>query len=86
VAELTGFFRWTRENAQHYLLRDAQARIARSLGVQPPPPAGGFFWKRIFVPLYRLTPWPIRRRFMLAMPGSHRKEWPSSSPPSGPAI
>jgi hypothetical protein len=78
--------RWVRENAQHYLLRDAQARVARSHGVAPPPVRGSFFWSRIFVPVYRRTPWRLRRRLMTAMPGSHRKQWPQPTRPAGPAV
>jgi hypothetical protein len=47
---------------------------------------GSLFWTRIFVPAYRLMPWPVRRRFMAAMPGSHRRHWPPPSRPAGPAV
>ncbi|MEU7895765.1 hypothetical protein AB0B45_23275 [Nonomuraea sp. NPDC049152] len=78
--------RWVRENAQRYLLRDAQARVARAHGRTPPPVRGSFFWRRIFVPICRLAPWPVRRRVMAAMPGSHREHWPKPTTPAGPAI
>jgi hypothetical protein len=44
-----------------------------------------FFWLRVFAPTYRLVPWPVRHKIMLAMPGSHRRQW--APPPSsrGPA-
>jgi hypothetical protein len=77
---------WLRENAQHYLLRDAQARVARTHGVTPPPIDGSLFWTKVFIPVYRLTPWAIRRRFMAAMPGSHRKNWSKPTQPAGPAV
>jgi len=83
---MAGFFGWLRANAQAQLLRDAQARIARAHGLPPPPATGSLFWTKIFVPAYRATPWPVRRRFMVAMPGSHRRQWTSSAPPSGPAV
>jgi hypothetical protein len=83
---MASFSGWVRENAQYYLLRDAQVRIARAQGLVPPPVRGSFFWSRIFVPGYRLTPWPVRRRFMAAMPGSHRKHWPTPTQPAGPAV
>jgi hypothetical protein len=83
---MASFTRWVRENAQHYLLRDAQARVARAQGIAPPPIRGSVFWTRVFVPAYRLTPWAIRRRFMVAMPGSHRKHWPKPTQPQGPAV
>jgi hypothetical protein len=78
--------RWVRENAQHYLLRDAQVRVARAHGVAPPPIRGSFFWSRIFVPAYRVLPWRLRRTAMAAMPGSHRERWPQPTPPAGPAV
>jgi hypothetical protein len=77
---------WVRENAQHHLLRDAQARVSRAQGRALPPVRGSFFWSRIFVPTYRLLPWAARRRLMAAMPGSHRKHWSKPTPPRGPAI
>jgi len=83
---MASFSGWLRENAQHYLLRDAQVRVARAQGLAPPPVHGSFFWTRIFVPVYRLTPWPARRWFMTAMPGSHRKHWPKPTRPAGPAV
>lgn len=78
--------RWVRENAQNYLLRDAQARVARAQAVAPPQALGSFFWSHVFVPAYRRTPWPVRRRLMAAMPGSHRRRWPQPTRPSGPAV
>ena len=83
---MASFTRWVRENAQDHLLRDAQVRVARANGLTPPPIHGSFFWTKVFVPVYRLTPWPVRRRFMAAMPGSHRKHWPKPTQPAGPAV
>jgi hypothetical protein len=83
MASLSG---WLRANAQNYLLRDAQARVARAHGIAPPPARGSFFWTRIFVPVYRLMPWSMRRSLMAAMPGSHRKHWPKPTRPTGPAV
>jgi hypothetical protein len=83
---MASFGTWLRENAQAYLLRDAQVRVARAHGLAPPPVRGSFFWTRIFVPVYRLTPWPVRRRVMTAMPGSHRKHWSTPTRPAGPAV
>jgi len=83
---MASFTRWLRENAQDYLLRDAQVRVARAHGRPPPPVRGSLFWRRIFVPTYRLLPWALRRRVMAAMPGSHRKNWSKPMPPAGPAV
>jgi hypothetical protein len=78
--------RWLRENAQEHLLRDAQARVARAQGVTPPPRHRSVFWTGIFIPVFRLTPWAIRRRVMATLPGSHRQRWSRSTPPAGPAV
>jgi len=77
------FFRWLRTNSQKYLLEASQKDLAVRHGLRGPvtkltPQV--VFWKFIFVPLYRLLPWPLRHKIMGAMPGSHRKEW--SLPPS----
>jgi hypothetical protein len=31
----------------------------------------------VFVPLYRRLPWKIKHFVILAMPGSHRRQWGS---------
>jgi hypothetical protein len=72
------FFRWLRSHAEHYLLIDAQRQIARQHGALAPRSPHGvaeFFWLKIFAPAYRVLPWPLRHKIMLAMPGSHRRSW-----------
>lgn len=73
-------FQWVRFNSQKYLLEAAQARLAHQyLGRSGPVHQPGLevtFWKRIFVPVYSLLPWKLRRAVILAMPGSHRRGWP----------
>lgn len=73
------FFQWLRGNAEHYLLEAAQVEMAKKYkdGVGPltPPARGAFFWRRIFVPVYKYLPWSVRRRIMRSMPGSHRRPW-----------
>jgi hypothetical protein len=84
-----GLSGWLRRNAEHYLLVDAHRRIAAKQGSPPPRPPQGtkeIFWLRIFVPAYRLLPWPMRHRVMRAMPGSHRKTWAPPPTPIGPAV
>jgi hypothetical protein len=83
------FSRWLRSNSEHYLVIAAQAKIARRHGVAGPTTAHGlaaFFWLKIFVPIYRILPWPVRHRIMRSMPGSHRRSWQYPAPPTGPAI
>ena len=76
---LTRLLEWVRLNSQKYLLEAAQEPLARRYlgrpGTVSRPGLQVFFWKRIFVPLYRLLPWEWRRAIILAMPGSHRRGW-----------
>lgn len=82
---MTGLFQWVRTNSQKYLLEAAQTDLAfRDLnrpGPVSPPGLQVFFWKRLFVPLYRRIPWNIRRAIILAMPGSQRQGWPQDPRP-----
>ncbi len=84
------FTRWLRSNAEHHLLRDAQARVATARGVPGPRPPQGVrerFWRQVFAPAYRLLPRTIRTRTMTAIPGSHRQEWPEPRyGPRDPAV
>ena len=84
---MTRVFQWVRLNSQKYLLEAAQTDLARRYLGRPAPVSDPglevFFWKRIFVPLYRRLPWSIRRAVILAMPGSHRQGWPQD--PRAPA-
>lgn len=88
-AIMTHLSQWVRLNSQKYLLEAAQEPLARGyLGRPGPVSRPGlqvFFWKRIFVPLYRLLPWKWRRAIILAMPGSHRRGWPPEPQAPSPA-
>jgi hypothetical protein len=79
------FPKWLRSNSEHYLLCDAQDRVARQKGFNPPNSPHGLkdrFWRQVFVPVYRVLPWGLRRVAIQALPGSHRKPWPKRSPRS----
>jgi hypothetical protein len=82
--------RWLRHNSEHYLLLDAQARLAARYGrAGPPLPRGAkqIFWLRVFAPAYRRLPWKVRSRLIQAMPGSHRRDWSSRvTSTRGPAV
>ena len=81
------FSRWLRSNAEHYLLVAAQERVARTHGARGPKPPRGLrelFWLRVFAPLYRTLPWRLRHKIMLAMPGSHRRQWAAPPQARGP--
>lgn len=65
------------------------AKVAERLGARGPGRPHGpveFFWLKIFAPLYHLLPEPLRRKVIGALPGSHKKSWPKSTPPLGPAV
>jgi hypothetical protein len=83
-----GFSAWLRRNSEYYLLEAAQRDVARRHGVPPPKRKGGGplapFWRYIFVPVYRLLPWSLRRWIMHLMPGSHRRRWEERAPPAPP--
>ena len=51
-------------------------------------PAGRLeiFWRRVFAPLYRALPWPLRHKILLSMPGSHRRQWAPPPRAHGPAV
>jgi hypothetical protein len=73
------FSRWLRSNSEHYLLQDAQRRVAERYDANRGSRPRGLkdrFWRQVFVPVYRLLPWRIRRRTIQLLPGSHRRDWP----------
>jgi len=78
------FFLWLRQNAEHYLLEAAQVEMASKYrggsGPLQSKSLGALFWRRIFVPIYRVLPWSVRGRIMRAMPGSHRRSWERRAP------
>jgi hypothetical protein len=84
------FTRWLRSNSEHYLLQDAQLRVARRYGANEPQPPRGWknrFWRQVFVPVYRHLPGRLRRTLIQAIPGSHRREWPEPDyTPRTPAV
>lgn len=85
-----GLNEWLRRNSERYLLEAAQERLARQyLDRAGPAHRGGaveFFWRRVYVPVYGLLPWRLRRAVITALPGSHRRHWAQRSPPRGPAV
>ena len=83
------FPRWLRQNSEHYLMIDAQRRMAQKYG-RPAPPRpkslGERFWLDVFAPVYRLLPWKLRRFTMQLMPGSHRQQWSRPAERGVPAV
>jgi hypothetical protein len=80
------FFEWVRTNSEHYLMEASQREMAQKYLGEEPPVVGAtlkdIFFRRLFVPIYRLLPYRIRRMVMMAMPGSHRQDWGGRPKPS----
>ena len=80
------FFEWVRTNSEHYLMEASQQEMARKyLGTEPPlvgATVKDIFFRRLFVPIYRLLPYRLTKLVMMAMPGSHHKDWGSRPKPS----
>ena len=78
---MIAFFYWVRTNSQKYLLEAVQADLARRYLARPPTVGPRnpqvIFWKYLFVPIYRHLPWRVKHLVILAMPGSHRRQWGS---------
>jgi hypothetical protein len=77
------FSHWLRSNSEYYLTCDAQARLARRLGLQMAVGRRSLkdrFWMKVFVPVYRSLPWGVRQKVMQSLPGSHRQSWPRRNP------
>ncbi len=84
-----GFSRWLRSNSEHYLLTDAQRRVADRYALNSPAKPKSLrdrFWLQIFVPIYRVLPWGVRKAVIQILPGSHRKKWPEPEKSREPAI
>jgi hypothetical protein len=83
------FFRWVRQNSEHYLMIDAQRKMAKKYGLALPPRSRRWrerFWLDVFAPVYRRLPWKVRQRTIHMMPGSHRQTWTAPSRRGLPAI
>ena len=83
------FTGWLRQNSEHYLMIDAQRRMAAKYGRPVPPKPRGLterFWLDVFAPVYRLLPWKVRRFTIQLMPGSHRQQWSRRPARGGPAV
>jgi hypothetical protein len=83
------FAHWLRQNSEHYLMIDAQRRMAEKYGRPAPPKPHSLverFWLDVFAPVYRLLPWKLRSFTMQLMPGSHRQQWSRPAERGSPAI
>jgi hypothetical protein len=93
VSSLSDAKRNLRERSEHHL----RLAVLRELGrdepstVEPYRPAGGIFWRRVFVPVYRRVPWAAKERAMNLL-GMTAKGWQAPArrpgepwrPPAGP--
>jgi hypothetical protein len=82
------FTRWVRAVSEEQLLVAAQREVARRYGAPAPPPPRGIdvFWQRMYVPLFRRLPYPLRAQIANRMPGSHRRTWHRPQQVRGPAV
>lgn len=83
-----GLTRWVRQTSEHYLMIDAQDKVAARLGTTRPLPPRGveIFWRRIYVPVFHRLPPKLRTAVIARMPGSHQKRWKQQPPRKGPAV
>jgi hypothetical protein len=70
VTGIAGAQQRLRERAEHHLrlaaMDDLRARHPRAT-TPPHRPGGAWFWRLVFVPLYRRVPWELKRRAMRAL-------------------
>lgn len=82
---MPSFFEWVRKNSEHYLMESSHREMAKKYLGDEPPVTGAtvkdVFFRRLFVPIYRRLPYRLRRMVMMAMPGSHRRDWGGRAPP-----
>jgi len=76
------FGHWLRKNAEKHLQEAAADELISSYPEcceQPYREKGldHFFWRKIFVPVYLMIPWSIRKKIILATsyPGGKRPHW-----------
>ena len=84
------FGEWLREGSERYLLDAARQEVSARYGARAvvfhDRGAMAQFWRRVFVPTYRLLPWRLRLRVIQAMPGSHRRRWAPAPQRHDPAV
>jgi hypothetical protein len=75
-----------RDRSEHYLMRAAVHDLGtgRPGTVAPFEDRGGLLWRRLFVPLYRRVPWPVKRRLMEALRMTARGWQPPERQPHEP--
>jgi hypothetical protein len=59
-----------REQAEHHLRIAAMEDLGRrhpQATTAPHKPRGGYFWRLVFVPLYRRVPWEAKQKAMRAL-------------------
>lgn len=86
---MDNFFGWVRRISEHYLMVDAQDKVAKRLGTTRPRKPQGvveIFWRRVYVPVFYFLPARLRDGMIARMPGSHGKSWPIEPPLRGPAV
>ncbi|MGI9553636.1 MAG: hypothetical protein ACR2NC_01825 [Thermodesulfobacteriota bacterium] len=82
MSETNSFGGWLRKNAEKHLMqaaaddmagnyRECTSKSYREKGFGP------FFWRKIFVPVYLMVPWKIRKKIILmsSYSGVDRPKW-----------
>lgn len=69
--------RWFRNHGEQALYEDTMRRLVRRYGGVPPAGESGWFWRELFVPLYRAAPWKVRQPAVNV--GSSAKGWKRTS-------
>jgi hypothetical protein len=80
VSSISDAKRNLRERSERYLRLAVLSELGRDQPstVEPYRPAGGRFWRMLFVPLYRRIPWSAKERAMGAL-GMTAKGWKAPS-------
>ena len=86
MVEKTTFGQWLRKNAEKFLLEAATDDIAShypNLCAKPyrKNGLGPFIWRNIFVPIYLMIPWSLRKKMILmsSYPTGKRPQWGNKS-------
>jgi len=86
MSSLADIKRRLRDRSEHYLLQDAAARLGRGVPgtVEPYHGRDGLLWRRLFVPLYRRVPWPVKKAAMERLRMTAQGWTPPSREPGQP--
>jgi hypothetical protein len=64
VAARPGLPRLMRAGGERALFQESMRRLGPTAGAPAPHPTAGWFWARVFAPVYSRIPWGIKRRMV----------------------